>query len=61
MITTKWISQQMDAPWRQMSPNVMKLEIVQRSLRNLGWTYVTQKGRGGSKFVRVEAQTNTST
>ena len=39
--------------WRLISSNVMTDTVKQRVLGNLGWTYVTQRGRGGgSRFEK---------
>jgi hypothetical protein len=53
-LTTKWIGQQMHTPWRHVSKNIMILEPVQRAIENLGWRYVSRKGRGGSSFVKLK-------
>src|SRR5215471_10270264 len=55
VLSTKWISQQMHTPWRNVSKHVMVLEPVQRAIENLGWRYVSRKGRLGSTFERSEA------
>ena len=44
----------MDAPWRSVSKHVMILPEVLRAIENLGWRYVSRKGRRGSTFERVE-------
>jgi hypothetical protein len=44
----------MHAPWRSVSKHVMILPEVQRAIENLGWRYVSRKGRRGSTFERVE-------
>jgi hypothetical protein len=54
VLTTTWIGQQMHAPWRSVSKHVMILPEVQRAIENLGWRYVSRKGRRGSTFERVE-------
>jgi hypothetical protein len=52
VISTGWLSAQMHTPWRNVSKNIMQIEPVQRAIVNLGWTYVSRKGRGGSTFER---------
>jgi hypothetical protein len=52
-LTTTWIGQQMHTPWRNVSKHVMILEPVQRAIENLGWRYVSRKGRLGSTFERI--------
>ena len=59
-LTTNWIGQQMGKPWRTVSKHVMPLDSVQRALVNLGWTYVSRKGRGGSCFERTQSADNTA-
>jgi hypothetical protein len=56
-ITTKWISQQMGVPWRNVGKHVMHVPTVQRAIAALGWTYEGHKGRGGSTFVRQRSTT----
>jgi len=51
-ITTKWISQQMGVPWRDVGKNVLRLLTVERAIEALGWSYEKHKGRRGSVFVR---------
>jgi len=53
VLSTKWIGQQMRTPWRNVSKHVMILEPVQRAIDNLGWRYVSRKGRLGSTFERI--------
>jgi len=43
----------MHTPWRNVSKHVMILEPVQRAIENLGWRYVSRKGRLGSTFERI--------
>src|SRR5215468_5146328 len=47
VLSTKWIGQQMHTPWRNISKHVLILEDVQRAITNLGWRYVSRKGRLG--------------
>jgi hypothetical protein len=56
VIPTRWLGQQMNTPWRNVSKNIMLLEPVQRAIGNLGWTYVSRKGRGGSAFERIKPE-----
>jgi hypothetical protein len=53
VLSTKWMSEQMHTPWRNVSKHVMILEPVQRAIENLGWRYVSRKGRLGSIFERI--------
>jgi hypothetical protein len=53
VLSTKWIGQQMHTPWRNVSKHVMILEPVQRAIENLGWRYVSRKGRLESTFERI--------
>jgi len=55
VLSTKWIGQQMHTPWRHVSKNIMILEPVMKAITNLGWSYVSRKGRGGSSFERLKA------
>jgi hypothetical protein len=54
VISTGWLSAQMGATWRNVSKNIMQIGPVQRAIANLGWTYVSRKGRGGSTFERIK-------
>jgi hypothetical protein len=59
VLPTKWIGQQMNTQWRHVSKNIMILEPVKKAIGNLGWTYVSRKGRprkgyGGAAFERVK-------
>jgi hypothetical protein len=56
VIPTRWLGQQINTPWRNVSKNIMLLEPVQRAIANLGWTYVSRKGRGGSAFERIKPE-----
>jgi hypothetical protein len=51
VLTTKWISQQMGMPWRQMTQHLSA--DVKRAIENLGWRYVSRRGRSGSTFERM--------
>jgi hypothetical protein len=42
----------MHTPWRNVSKHVMILDDVRRATANLGWRYVSRKGRLGSTFER---------
>jgi hypothetical protein len=50
-LSTKWISQQMRTPWRQITQHLSA--DVKRAIENLGWRYVSRKGRLGSTFERI--------
>jgi hypothetical protein len=42
--------------WRSISSNVMTDTVNQRVLKNLGWTYISKRGRGGgSRFEKKGA------
>jgi hypothetical protein len=51
-ITTKWISEQINVPWRRWGPNVLKRPETQASMKSLGWRYDPGRGRAGGKFVQ---------
>jgi hypothetical protein len=55
-ITTKRISEQVGAPWRDWGPNALKRPETMPCLKTLKWRYEPGRGRGGGKFVR-EADT----
>jgi hypothetical protein len=57
VLRTNWIGQQMRTAWRNVSKHVMILEAVQRAIENLGWRYVSRKGRLGSTFERIRQTT----
>jgi hypothetical protein len=50
-LSTKWISQQMRTPWRQITQHLSA--DMWRAIENLGWRYVSRKGRLGSTFERI--------
>jgi hypothetical protein len=58
-LTTKCICQQMGTPWRQMTQHLSA--DVKRAIENLGWRYVSRKGRLGSTFERVLPMSVTAT
>jgi hypothetical protein len=51
VLSTKWISEQMHTPWRQIVQHLSA--DVKRAIENLGWRYVSRKGRLGSTFERI--------
>jgi len=51
VLRTKWISQPMHTPWRQITQHLAA--DVKRAIENLGWRYVSRKGRLGSTFERI--------
>jgi hypothetical protein len=57
VLTTKWISQQMGTPWRNVSKHVLTMPAVRRAIENLGWEYVSGRGRNGSRFDRTGGET----
>jgi hypothetical protein len=50
-LSTKWISQQMETPWRQITQHLSA--DMWRAIENLGCRYVSRKGRLGSTFERI--------
>lgn len=53
-LSTGVIAQLMQVPWRDVWKNLNNNGQLQQAIAGLGWTYVSQKGRGGSYFKRVE-------
>jgi hypothetical protein len=53
VVSTNWVGQQLKRPWREVVA-VMKIAGVEEALETLGWRYVSQRGRGGSRFERIE-------
>jgi hypothetical protein len=51
-ISTKWIGEQVGAPWRDWGRKVLKRPETQACLQSLGWRYVPSRGPGGAKLVR---------
>jgi len=51
-ITTRWISEQIAAPWRRWGPNVLKRPETLACMKSLGWHYEPGRGPGGGKFVQ---------
>jgi hypothetical protein len=51
-LTTKWIGEQLGAPWRHWGRKVLKRLETQACLQSLGWRYVASWGPSGAKFVR---------
>lgn len=51
-LTTNALSKLVRKPWRSISRNVLTPDFLS-SLTALGWTYVSLKGRPGSRFERV--------
>jgi hypothetical protein len=47
------ISQLMKVEWRGVWKNLKNNSQLQQAIAGLGWTYVSQKGRGGSCFKRT--------
>jgi hypothetical protein len=54
--TTKHLSQLLGKPWRELSSNVLRQPHFMDALETLGWRYVPGRGRGGSRFERVETR-----
>ena len=61
VLTTKWIGQQTGIPWRNMSKHVMAQASIVKAIENLGWKYVSGKGRKGSRFERLRNERDTDT
>jgi hypothetical protein len=55
-ITTRWISQQLKMPWRDVGKHVMKREDVRQGMEHLRWDYRPAPGRGGGAFVRLDGE-----
>jgi hypothetical protein len=53
VISTSWISDQLDVPWRTVSHRLLGRSAVKVALGLLGWTYRPASGRRGSSFIRV--------
>jgi hypothetical protein len=53
-LSTKWISEQLGTPWRQITQHLS--DDIWRAIENLGWRYVSRKGRAGSIFERKIVQ-----
>jgi hypothetical protein len=51
-ISTKWIGEQVGAPWRDWGRKVLKRPETQACLQSLGWRYVPSRGPGGAKLLR---------
>jgi hypothetical protein len=54
-ISTKWIGEQVGAPWWQWGRKALKRPRTQSCLHSLGWRYVGGQGPAGAKFVRENA------
>jgi hypothetical protein len=54
-ISTKWIGEQVAAPWWQWGRKALKRPRTQSCLQSLGWRYVGGQGPAGAKFVRENA------
>ena len=57
IVTTKWISEQIDAPWRDWGRNVLKRPDTQRCLQSLGWRYERRGPAGWFKRTRGNSST----
>jgi hypothetical protein len=60
ILTTRWISQEIGKPWREVWKHISGEQDVQRAIANLGWRYVPRPGRPregelGSTFERLPA------
>jgi hypothetical protein len=52
-LTTKELGKLMGISWRRFSKDVMLRPEVKAAIENLGWRYVSGRGRNGSRFERV--------
>jgi hypothetical protein len=52
VVTTRELTRVIKRQWREVSRNVVTPEFVS-VITNLGWRYVSKKGRGGSRFERL--------
>jgi hypothetical protein len=52
-LTAKELGKLMGVPWRRFSKDVMQRPEVKAAIENLGWRYVSGRGRNGSWFERV--------
>jgi hypothetical protein len=52
VVSTSWVGQQLKKPFREIA-DVVKTASVKAALDALGWRYVSQRGRGGSRFERI--------
>ena len=51
---TRVIASLMKVEWRDVWKNLKNNSQLQQAIAGLGWTYVSQKGRGGSCFKRTK-------
>ncbi len=51
-LTTKDLTKRLKREWRSVSRNVLTPEFL-RIIATLGWRYVSNRGRGGSRFERT--------
>jgi hypothetical protein len=53
VVKTSWVSQQLNRSWREVVSGVNTASVM-KALEVMGWRYVSQRGRGGSRFERIE-------
>lgn len=51
-VTTKDLTRVIKRQWREVSRNVVTPEFL-KIITDMGWRYVSKKGRGGSRFERL--------
>src|SRR5262249_40482773 len=54
-LSTNVVGQRLKRPWREFV-DVMRQDSVKLQLEALGWRYVSQRGRGGSRFERIASE-----
>jgi hypothetical protein len=58
IVPIKTISRALGVEWRDVGKNFIKRPDVTLALANIGWAYRPVRGRGGSSFVRLTADTS---
>ena len=53
-VTTRDLTRTIGRPWREVSRNVVTPDFLS-IIADLGWRYVSKKGRGGARFERMGA------
>jgi hypothetical protein len=49
-VTTAWLSEKLQIEWRKDAKRLLATDWVQDGLRDLGWRYVSKRGKGGAYF-----------
>jgi hypothetical protein len=61
-VSTNWVGQQLNRPWREITDVMTK--STKAALEALGWRYIPQRGRGGSRggsrFQRIARRATTA-